>query len=413
MQEKPKISVIIPIYNMELYLSKALDSVLAQTLKDIEIICINDGSDDNSGNILNEYKNKYENIKIIDQENHGVGYARNVGINNAAGEYLAFLDPDDYLISDKTYSLLYRAVKEHDVKIAGGSLCEDRDNGKWIRTEFEGIYKKYIFAEEKLIDYKDYQFDFAYYRFIFEREMIIQNKIYFPEYVRFQDPPFFVNAMITAGKFYAIPEFTYCYRYGHHSLELNERKICDYIHGHIDNLRMSSEAELRKLHILTLHRLAHNSRKWLITGIEHHSVEMFDLLSEAQSIVRKEWLNKKSQNVYEQIFVYYDKLNSDNFNLKNNNTNLKSEKNKLESEKTKLENDKTNLKNENTKLRSDNTSMKKALKELQNELALVESERNRLQTEISSILNSHSFKVGTSLMYLPHQIKKIITRGSE
>lgn len=92
----PKVSIILPIYNQEKYLAKALNSLQAQTLKDIEIICVNDGSKDKSLEILNEYAQKDERIRIIDQKNQGCGASRNNGLKIAKGDYIAFLDPDDW-----------------------------------------------------------------------------------------------------------------------------------------------------------------------------------------------------------------------------------------------------------------------------------------------------------------------------
>lgn len=94
--DKIKISIIIPVYNVEKYIEECLISVLNQTMKEIEIICINDGSTDNSLKILNNYKNKNENIRIVNQENSGLSNARNVGLSLAKGEYIFFLDSDDF-----------------------------------------------------------------------------------------------------------------------------------------------------------------------------------------------------------------------------------------------------------------------------------------------------------------------------
>ena len=87
----PKVSVIIPVYNVEKYLRECLDSVINQTLKDIEIICVDDGSTDSSGKILDEYAQKDKRIKVIHQENQGLGAAHNVGIDLAKGEYIGFV----------------------------------------------------------------------------------------------------------------------------------------------------------------------------------------------------------------------------------------------------------------------------------------------------------------------------------
>lgn len=97
-----KVSIIVPVYNTEKYLRKCLDSLVNQTLKEIEIIIINDKSPDNSGKIIMEYKNKYkEKIKVIhNKTNKGIGYNRNMGVKNASGKYVVFVDSDDYLDKD-------------------------------------------------------------------------------------------------------------------------------------------------------------------------------------------------------------------------------------------------------------------------------------------------------------------------
>ena len=104
-----KISVIIPVYNVEQYLEKCLDSILNQTYKNIEIILVNDGSIDKSGLICDEYSRKYNNIKVFHKENGGVSSARNLGIDNATGQYLAFIDPDDY-IDVNMYEILVEKI---------------------------------------------------------------------------------------------------------------------------------------------------------------------------------------------------------------------------------------------------------------------------------------------------------------
>ena len=93
----PKISVIIPVYNVDKYLDECLDSVENQTLKDLEIICVDDGSTDNSAEILKNHRDKDNRIKIITKQNGGVSDARNVGIDASTGEYIAFLDSDDVI----------------------------------------------------------------------------------------------------------------------------------------------------------------------------------------------------------------------------------------------------------------------------------------------------------------------------
>ena len=97
-----KVSIIVPTYNVENYLVECLESIVNQTLKDIEIICIDDGSTDNSGKILDEYAQKDSRIKVIHKENAGYGKAMNLGLDNATGEYIGFVDSDDF-VGEDTY----------------------------------------------------------------------------------------------------------------------------------------------------------------------------------------------------------------------------------------------------------------------------------------------------------------------
>lgn len=112
----PKVSVIIPVYNSEKWLNQCLDSAKNQTLKDIEIICIDDGSTDKSGEILDEYAKNDGRFKVIHQEKAKISIARNAGLDNATGEYITFLDSDDYLELN-AYELAYKLAKKDDVDI--------------------------------------------------------------------------------------------------------------------------------------------------------------------------------------------------------------------------------------------------------------------------------------------------------
>lgn len=132
-----KISVIIPVYNIEKYLPKCLNSILDQTLKDIEIICVNDGSVDNSLMILREYANKHENIVIINKENAGPGAARNSGIAVAKGEYIGFVDGDDFIEPEMYEALYKKAVKyDADVAITNAYLYYPKTNEKAIFRDY-------------------------------------------------------------------------------------------------------------------------------------------------------------------------------------------------------------------------------------------------------------------------------------
>lgn len=243
----PKISVIIPIYNMEKYLGTCLDSILVQSLKDIEVLCMNDGSVDKTKNILENYALKDDRIKVINQENMGVAKTRNKAIKLAKGEFVVFIDPDDYYPSNDILETLYQKAKENDVLICGGRFSEFKNYGDVLKTDFAGSVDGYIFNEDKIIDYKDYQFDYGFTRFIYDRKMLIDNKIFFPIYKRFEDPVFFVNVMIKAGKFYAIDKITYAYRFGYKKDNIDFKYVNDFLSGVVQNYKNAKKYNLEKL----------------------------------------------------------------------------------------------------------------------------------------------------------------------
>lgn len=132
MKSKTKVSVIVPIYNSENYLNRCLDSLVNQTLKNIEIILVNDGSKDNSLHICKEYSKNDNRIKIIDGENSGVSIARNKGLDIAEGEYVGFVDSDDY-IDLNTFEEMYKIANEKNVDIV---VCNFyRDNNSIFKTK--------------------------------------------------------------------------------------------------------------------------------------------------------------------------------------------------------------------------------------------------------------------------------------
>jgi glycosyltransferase involved in cell wall biosynthesis len=287
-----KISIIIPVYNVEKYLNQCLESVASQTLKDLEAICINDGSPDNSLQILRAFEKKDSRFVVIDQKNTGVGQARNNGLNVAKGEFVTFMDPDDYYPANDILERMYDAAKANNAKICGGSFSEDHD-GKMV-LEFRKAYEKYVFKEDKIIDFRDYQFDYGYMRFIYSLNMIRENNIYFPLYKRFQDPPFFVKAMICARRFYALKMVTYCYRWGHQNIKWDDTRTCDLVKGLIDNLVLSKEAGLAELHYLTIQRIEKFYINQINNSLESGNHKLMYLLIDANSKIDKELLASKN-----------------------------------------------------------------------------------------------------------------------
>lgn len=307
--EMPKITVIIPIYNQDAYIRECLDSVISQTLKEIEIICIDDGSTDYTLSVLNEYAWKDHRIKIISHPNHGVAYSRNTGIEHAEGEFLFFLDPDDWLPDNNVFKDMYDTAKENHVLICGGSFKEYTPFG--CVESWSGNLSKYTFEKEGILSYRDYQFDYGWVRFIYNREFILYNNLRIPSYKFFEDPVFFVRAMHKAEYFYAMKRFTYCYRTGHKSNELSYNKIVDLLNAITENITFAIENDYNELLCLELSRLKEDYAPKIINYLTvEENNELRDAFHNLNQIIFQS-NNKIEYQMFEKI-IYNDKFTIDN-----------------------------------------------------------------------------------------------------
>lgn len=159
-----KISVIIPVFNMEKTLGSCLDNVLAQTLDELEIICVDDGSTDGSNEILAAYEKKHRNIRVIIQSNKGAGPARNAAMDIAKGKYVAFMDADDCYADCNVLEMLYSYAEKEKVVICGGSLIQERDGARYTSI---GYYRKSSFQSNGIVTYREYQYAYGYQRFLY------------------------------------------------------------------------------------------------------------------------------------------------------------------------------------------------------------------------------------------------------
>lgn len=189
---KPELSVIIPIYNTEEYLTKCLDSVANQTFKDIEIICVDDGSTDNSLSILNEYKQKDTRIKIINKENGGVSSARNSGIEKSRGTYLTFLDSDDWIDLDLYEKCLEKMKLENADILNFGLMFEPSHTyGKTVESK--------TFTDPFYVLENDFMNCSVYTR-IFKSSLIKDNHITFMDDVKYGEDSLFLTMAFPHAK---------------------------------------------------------------------------------------------------------------------------------------------------------------------------------------------------------------------
>jgi glycosyltransferase involved in cell wall biosynthesis len=176
---QPLISIIIPVYNAEQYLHRCVDSILAQTYKNLEIILVNDGSKDNSGKICDEYAELDNRVRVIHKQNGGAASTRNAGLDVANGEYIAFIDSDDSIIPDM-YDTLYNRISKSNADIA---IC----GFVMIYPDFQRIIEV---PNEKFYKIEELFYDWLYYYYqtllsvpwnkLYKKQLIIENNIRFP-----------------------------------------------------------------------------------------------------------------------------------------------------------------------------------------------------------------------------------------
>lgn len=361
MSENPNISVIIPIYNSDKYLSECIDSVLMQSLKNIEIICINDGSTDNTKIILEEYLKKDKRIQVINQENEGVSVARNKGIKKAKGEFLFFLDSDDYLPDEKVFEDLYLKAKENDILICGGGFSA-LINGI-VEDEFEGSARKYRFEQEGVVSFRDYQYDYGWVRFIYNRRFVLESGIEMPSLKFFEDPVWFAQIMHKAGKFYALKRTSYCYRIGHKSTWLSYERTRDAVKGVYINIAFAKKHSYDDLISLEIERLENDFAGFIASYLENEeSSELREILSQINKIIFTD-NNRIEYKIYRKIIRDRD------------------------NEKRRIIKDKDNEK-------------KRTIKDKDNEIIRAKEE----------FYNSTTWKIGNAILFVPKKLKNILKR---
>lgn len=205
------ISIIIPVYNVAPYLHQCFDSIFEQEIDNYEVICINDGSTDGSADILNEYSEQFSNIKVIKQENAGLSAARNAGINAAQGDYILFLDSDDWL-EPNTLNVLNDAIDSEDlICFNGRRYFEDGT----IETPDLGIEEKELTGWEYYNKYalvsRKFHFVCVVLR-LYRRKFLLENKLKFEEGLLHEDNLFTPIACYYAVSVRVIPDVLYVYR---------------------------------------------------------------------------------------------------------------------------------------------------------------------------------------------------------
>ena len=325
-----EISVIVPVYNVEKYLDECLDSILAQSFKNFEVICVNDGSTDSSSDILNNYAKKDTRIKIITQSNQGLGGARNAGLNKANGNYICFIDSDDYIELDALEKLHSNAISnQSDIALFKFQKVDDFHNVD---------RKRYAFKIDRIFGDIDYDhFTFTYQDVkkhvlnsafsaclkLYKKEFLDSIGFAFPAEVHFEDVPAHAMVMLGAQRISFVNDFLYNYRTNPDSItnatanNFDIFKVIDMVedylmeHGYYENLE--NEFILFKIaQIFTYFDIEKSDEFFNRAKAEFEKIEIKDDKLLKERYLKRFNLVLDSDNYDE----YVVKLNSDKKNTK-------------------------------------------------------------------------------------------------
>lgn len=212
MTVNPKISIIVPVYNTESYLEECLDSILAQTLKDIEIICVNDGSPDHSQDILERYAQKDKRVKVLVKENGGLSSARNAGMKIAEGEYIAFVDSDDFVAPEMMETLYTRAEETKSDITIGDLYLYDQKTGETRDYRDQMLFLRLKNRVVALEECPELIRCIAAWDRIYRRCFLDEIGAQFPEGLVYEDAIFTAKTVTRTKRIAVVPQKLYYYR---------------------------------------------------------------------------------------------------------------------------------------------------------------------------------------------------------
>ena len=392
-----KVSVVIPIYNVENYLGACLDSIVNQTLKDIEIICINDGSKDNSLEVLKSYAEKDDRFTVIDQENGGHAVATNRGMDLATGKYLYLMDSDDVLEDPEALEKTYRVAEEKQVDfVLFQAINYNEEEKRYYKAENYSMEQVAECVGDKVFNYEDVG-DLAFtitvtpWTKLYNRQFIVDCGARFPEGLIFEDNVFFWEVFFSAKRIYFLKEHLFTRRWhSASSTRAGDKRFLDSLA--VTDLMIETfrkHDQINSIYAQKLFSKKISSNYFRFEGIKDELKELF--FNEMQKNYREWVTDKEFYDCLQYIFTPKNGYilnavlcsnNVDEFIAVMKNYETKKEHKKLLREKEKLE----TIEDKNIKLTEINTELKEKF-----------NETKKLN---DSLLNSNSWKVTAPLRTL-------------
>ena len=408
-----KISVIIPVYNVEKYLRECLDSVADQSLKDIEIICVNDGSTDSSRDILLEFKEKDSRFIVLDKQNGGLSSARNAGFAAAKGTYILFLDSDDILKGVSALEKLYeRAEKDrlddlfYDADVFFENESIKLDNKNYInyykrRGEYPGVIegKELFVAFQENRDYKPH----ACLQLL-RRAFLSENHILFTEGYVHEDHMFTAKCITFAKRAGYLAEAFYGRRIRENSIMTVKRKvesICSLFYAVKEMLDFANTNVVEE---------NDSFRKCFYERIFTMLEQQFKMYQTQDEEERKEVLKRipEEDKALFWVFLFYaEQVHQDKDAIKKAEKTNK----KISNEQNKIVLKLQAACEENKKFKEEIQQLQNKLKKSQTELDRAKEEVKKAKREEARIRSSASFRVGKTVTWVPRKIKKVFRQS--
>lgn len=312
-----KISVIVPMYNVQKYIRANVESLINQKYKNLEIIYVDDGSTDDSGKIIDEYANKDNRIKVIHKENAGVSIARNIGLKNTTGDFITFADSDD-IVDEREYEVLYNLIKTHN---ADASFCELKrfyEGEEIIKSDSESTIVELNTSEALSKILLDRNVGNYFPIKMFKKELF--DNIYFPEGKAYEDVATLYKVIDKAKKIVYKNEKLYYYlvgREGSTTSTFSEKKIKDSMEAYYsqykfliqkyDTIKNFIYTEYIKSYTSALEKMCLN--KYLNLFNSEDVLQKYTEFKNAMNFVDKEFLkdNLEVYRLISSIVIFYDK----------------------------------------------------------------------------------------------------------
>ena len=431
-----EISVIIPVYNAEKYLSESINSILNQTFTDIEVICVDDGSQDNSLNMLYEFEKKDNRIQVFHQENNGGGAARNFALPKAKGKYIYFMDADDIIELD-AFEQFYNLAEEKNVDfIICRAINYNSDTDEYYKEEYFYMDTLYDFVGDEVFDWRDigelvFKISVTPWGKFFNREFVIKSGARFAEGLIFHDNIFFWEMLFNSNRIYFYDK-ELCYRRVHSksSVESRDKRFVSTIpinnmitalfikYNQFENFKQKLYE--KKLYLVNERFMKVNEeyKDFFLEEIKkdyskmcnHEYYEEFiNLITPKYKAIFENSLKSKTPKEYELLMGNFE-LNNQIQRLKNDKENLHKDKqrliahrdelvahknqlvahkNELVEIKDNLRKQKNKLKKENKKLKKDNKKLKEENDDLNNEIYKMKKTMSWKMTKPIRVLRSY------------------------